>query len=665
VIVRANLRAGVAEYSGAAIRETVGERLSTAIEAATSWLLHRQAPDGYWCGELQADTTLASDYILYLHVLGDTTRVPRLVAHLRRDQLPDGGWNIYEGGPSELNATVKAYLALRLAGDAPDAPHLARARHRVHQLGGLERTNSFTRFYLALVGALDWTLVPAMPPELVILPSWFVLNLYEMSSWTRAIIVPLTILYALKPKQTILSRARVDELFREPPGADGAVAWDTTLFSWRNLFLALDRVARLHEQLPWKPLRRRALNEARRWLLEHLGRSDGLAAIYPAMMNAVFALLAMGESPTSPLLARQIEELAKFEIEDGEMLRLQPCVSPVWDTAIAMVSLEQAGLRPDHPALVKAADWLLDRQIRGGGDWQVKNPGVEPGGWAFEFRNEFYPDLDDTAFVLIALRGVRHPDPARMDAAIARAVAWLASMQNRDGGWGAFDRDNDAAALTAVPFADHNAMIDPSTADVTARVIECLAHVGRRADDPAIARALDFLRAAQEADGSWYGRWGVNYIYGTSGVLRAAAALRLADSEFCRRAAAWLRSVQQTSGGFGETCASYDDPAQKGRGPSTPSQTAWAIIGLLAVGLDADPSTARAVEYLLASQEASGTWAEQATTGTGFPRVFYLKYDLYRHSFPLYALALYRDRIAAADEGISVGGGGIADESFL
>jgi squalene-hopene/tetraprenyl-beta-curcumene cyclase len=664
--VGSSARVGVVDYRAAPVKEIVGEPLSAAIDAATSWLLDRQMPEGYWCGELGADTTLASDYILYLHVLRDTAQVPKLAEHVRRHQLPDGGWNIYEGGPSELNASVKAYFALRLAGDARDQPHLARARHRVHQLGGLERANSFTRFYLALVGALDWTVVPAIPPELVILPSWFLLNLYNMSSWTRAIVVPLTILYALKPEQTILQGARVDELFRDPHARGGSVGWDATLFSWRNLFLALDRVARLHERLPWKPFRRRALAEARRWLLEHLERSDGLGAIYPAMMNAVFALLAMGESPTSPLLAREIEELAKFEIEDDETLRLQPCVSPVWDTAIAMVALQQAGLPCDHPALVKAADWLLNREIRTAGDWQVKNPTVQPGGWAFEFRNEFYPDLDDTAFVIMALGGVLHPNPARMTAAIERAVGWLEGMQNPDGGWGAFDRDNDAAVLTQVPFADHNAMIDPSTADVTARVVECLAHVGRPPDDPAIVRALDFLRKAQEADGSWYGRWGVNYIYGTSGVLRAAAALELADSEFCRRAAAWFRSVQHTDGGFGETCASYDDPAQKGRGPSTASQTAWAMIGLLAVGLESDPATVRAVEYLLGSQNRSGTWDEQATTGTGFPRVFYLRYDLYRHSFPLYALALYRNRIAAARDDVNTSGrGGALDEDGL
>jgi squalene-hopene/tetraprenyl-beta-curcumene cyclase len=663
--VGSDARDVIVDYT-APIDQIGQEPLSIAIDAATSWLLDQQAPDGYWCGELGADTTLASDYILYLHVLGDTAQVPKLAAHVRRHQLPDGGWNIYQGGPPELNASIKAYFALRLAGDAPDEPHLARARRRVHQLGGLERANSFTRFYLALVGAIEWTLVPAIPPELVILPSWFVLNLYNMSSWTRAIVVPLTILYALKPERTILQGARVDELFRDPAARRGPpIGWDATVFSWRNLFLALDRVARLHEHLPWKPLRRRALEAARRWMLEHLERSDGLGAIYPAMMNSVFALLAMGESPASPLLARQIEELAKFEIEDDETLRLQPCVSPVWDTAIAMVALQQAGLPPDHPALVRAADWLLDRQIGGPGDWEAKNPSVEPGGWAFEFRNEFYPDLDDTAFVVIALCGVQHPDSERIAAAIERAVEWLASMQNGDGGWGAFDRDNDAAVLTQVPFADHNAMIDPSTADVTARVVECFAHIGRPPDDPAVVRGLDFLRRAQESDGSWYGRWGVNYIYGTSGVLRAAAALERADTESCHRAAAWLRSVQHADGGFGETCASYDDPAQKGRGPSTASQTAWAIIGLLAVGPEDDPATANAIEYLLRSQNPSGTWDEQATTGTGFPRVFYLRYDLYRHSFPLYALALYRSRLAGADSEVSVAGRHGAAENRL
>ena len=626
---------------------SLDERLSDGIESATAQLLSQQAVDGYWCGELEADSTLSSDYILYLHVLGDTARVPKLAEHIRRHQLADGGWNIYEGGPAELNATVKAYLALTLAGDSSDAPHLVRARRRVHALGGLERTNSFTRFYLALVGAVGWDLVPAALPELVILPSWFVLNLYRMSSWTRAIVVPLTILYAVKPRSAHLPRAHVDELFLNPADKRIAVHWDDRLLSWRNVFLALDRVGKLYERLPWKPLRRRALNEARRWMFEHLERSAGLGAIYPAMMNSVFALLALGYSPDDPLAAREIGQLASLEIEEADTLRVQPCVSPVWDTAIAMVALQEAGLPPDHPALVNAARWLLDRQIVGPGDWQVNNPGVKAAGWAFEFSNDFYPDLDDTAFVLIALKGVRYPDRLRMEAAIDGALTWLAAMQNRDGGWGAFDRDNDCAILTQVPFADHNAMIDPSSADVTARVLECFAYFGRTTDDPLVARGLAYLRRDQAPDGSWYGRWGVNYIYGTSGVLRAADVLKIGSSAWCQRAAAWLRTIQNRDGGFGETCASYADPAKKGRGPSTPSQSAWAIIGLLSGGHATDPAVVRAIEYLLDSEDGSGAWGEEATTGTGFPQVFYLKYHLYRQSFPLSALARYRALVEA------------------
>jgi len=633
--------------SAAAENYSLDERLGEGIDAAAGWLLSQQASDGYWCGELEADTTLSSDYILYLYVLGDIERVPKLAEHIRRHQLSDGGWNTYEGGPAELNATVKAYVALKLAGDSPEAPHLVRARKRVHALGGLERTNSFVRFYLALVGAVEWDLVPAALPELVILPSWFILNLYRMSSWTRAIVVPLTIIYALKPRTMLLPLARVDELFLDPAERTVAFRWDDRLICWRNFFLTLDRAAKLYERLPWKPFRRRALTEARRWMFEHLERSTGLGAIYPAMMNSVFALLALGYSPDDPVTAREIDQLASLEIAEEDTIRVQPCVSPVWDTAIAMVALQEAGLPPDHPALLKAAGWLLDRQITGAGDWQVNNPGVPSAGWAFEFQNEFYPDLDDTAFVLIALKGVRYPDRARMQAAVDGALAWLAAMQNRDGGWGAFDRDNDCAILTQVPFADHNAMIDPSSADVTARVLECFAYFGRTAADPVVARGLAYLQREQTPDGAWYGRWGVNYIYGTSGVLRAAEALKIGASAWCQRGVAWLRSIQNRDGGFGETCASYADPARKGRGPSTPSQSAWAIIGLLSGGNPAEPSVVRAVEYLLDSQDASGAWGEEATTGTGFPQVFYLKYHLYRQSFPLSALARYRAAVEA------------------
>ncbi len=428
----------------------------------------------------EADTTLESDYIFYLHVLGKANdpRIAKLATYIRRRQMDDGGWSIYPDGPSELNATVKAYFALKLAGDLPDEVHMESARRRIHELGGLEATNSYTRFYLALVGGVGWNMVPAVPPELMLLPSWFAINIYEMSSWTRGIVIPLAILYAQKPRWSLPETASVDELFRDSSRKAAAFDWDARPLTWRNCFLALDRAFKLYEKLPWKPLRQRALRQAQDWLFDHMERTDGVAAIYPAMMNSIFALLALGHSPDDPLTAREIGQLARFEIEDEETIRVQPCVSPVWDTAIAMVALEEAGLPPNHPALVRSAEWLLANQVLGPGDWQVKNPGVQPGGWVFEFRNDFYPDVDDTAFVLMALQRVDYPERAKLEAAARRGVNWLVSMQNRDGGWGAFDKNNDRHFLTHIPFADHNAMIDPSSADVTARVLECLRRNG-------------------------------------------------------------------------------------------------------------------------------------------------------------------------------------------
>jgi squalene-hopene/tetraprenyl-beta-curcumene cyclase len=628
------------------------ENLQEVIQRAMDHLLSLQAPEGYWVGELEADTTLESDYIFFLYVLGklDNRRCVKVANYIRRRQLPDGGWSIYPGGPSELNATVKAYIALKLAGNSPGAPHMARARCQIHELGGVEATNSYTRLYLALGGVLPWSYVPAIPPELILLPSWFFLNIYSMSSWTRAIVVPLMLVYACKPHWDLPRKAGVQELFRDASGRIPAFEWDRRLVSWRNFFLLLDRLFKWHEKLPWKPLRRRALRRAKQWLLEHLERSEGLGAIFPAMVNSVFALRALGYSADDPLTAREIGHLEQFEIEEGDTLRIQPCVSPVWDTAVTMFSLQEAGLPPDHPALVKAASWLLDHQVLGGGDWQVNNPDVDPGGWAFEFRNDFYPDVDDTGFVLMALQRVAYPDPARLEQALRRGTAWVLSMQNRDGGWGAFDRDNDSAFLTRVPFADHNAMIDPSTGDLTGRVLEYLGRLKWAASDPRIQRAVRFLQRDQDAEGPWYGRWGVNYLYGTSGALRALETLGLQKEAESQRAVAWLRAVQNPDGGFGESCGSYDDPELKARSHSTASQTAWGLIGLLAAGEISEPAVKQSVAYLLDQQRENGTWAEAAFTGTGFPRVFYLRYHLYRNVFPLYALARYRNLLNGASE---------------
>src|SRR5579875_718192 len=633
-------------------------RLDGAIERAVQHLLSLQAADGYWWGELEADTTLESDHILLHHILrdGNNLRVTHLANYIRNNQLADGGWNIYPGGPAELNTSVKAYFSLKMTGDSPDAPHMQKARNRIHELGGLEKTNSYVRIYLAMIGAIEWDMAPAIPPEMLLLPKWFFVNLYEMSSWTRAIVIPLSIVYALKPDWRVPDCERVDELFVNSANRKAAFAWSDKIISWRNLFLTIDRALKLYERSPWKPFRRHALAEAKRWLLEHMERSEGLAAIFPAMAHSIYAMLALGYSPDDPVIEREIGWISAYEIEEGDTLRVQPCISPVWDTAIAMVSLEEAGIGESHPALQSAAQWLMDHQILGPGDWQAKNRDGEPGGWAFEFRNDFYPDVDDTAFVLVALQRVDHKEPQRFEQSARRGLAWLLSMQNRDGGWGAFDRDNDSTLLTSIPFADHNAMIDPSSADVTARALECLGNFGWSRSHPAVAQGIAYLRREQTREGAWYGRWGVNYIYGTSGVLRAMEALNASDSTECRRGAEWMKQVQNADGGFGETCASYDDPSLKGIGKSTASQTAWGLIGLLAtVGPD-DPDTMRAVEWLLQHQNADGSWDENDFTGTGFPRVFYLKYHLYRNSFPLYALARYRNRRdRLTEKGISFG----------
>ncbi|MBV9887921.1 MAG: squalene--hopene cyclase [Acidobacteria bacterium] len=620
--------------------------LENAINRGADHLLSLQAKSGYWLGELEADSTLESDYIYYLYVLGkaEPARIAKLATYVRRKQLADGGWNIYPGGPSELNATCKAYFALKLVGDNPKSAHMVKARETVLRLGGLEKSNSYVRFYLALAGALGWEMVPAILPEMMLLPNWFYLNIYEMSSWTRGIVIPMAILSALRPDFRLPEHARVDELFVDPSHKESAFDWSDSLISWRNFFLAADRAMKLYEKLPWKPLRNRALREAKAWVLEHIERTEGLAAIYPAMMNSIFALMALGHGPDDPLTSREIREFARFEIEEKDTIRLQPCVSPVWDTCIAMVALEEAGVPADHPALVKAADWILSQQVLGPGDWQIKNKDAAPGGWVFEFRNDFYPDVDDTAFVLMALQRVKFPDTKRMEAAIRRGIQWLLSMQNRDGGWAAFDRDNNKSFLNHIPFADHNAMLDPSTADVTARVLECLGRFGWTANHPAIKRALEFLLKDQCDDGSWFGRWGVNYVYGTSGVLRSLETVSLTAKEYCQRAVNWLRSVQKPDGSFGESLRSYHEPQTKGEGNSTASQTAWGLIGLLAASETSDPAIQNAVSYLVDQQNADGSWSEDEFTGTGFPCVFYLKYHLYRNSFPLYALARFRNQ---------------------
>ena len=625
-------------------------RVAAGIDGARRYLFSLQEEDGYWCGELEADTTLESDYIL-LHTLlgtGNPERFQKCANYILKHQNEDGGWAIYADGPSNISASVKAYFGLKLAGYKADDPVLVRARKQILEMGGVTEVNTFTKIYLCFLGQYDYDAVPAVPPEIVLFPNWFWFNIYEISTWSRQILVPLSIAYAKKPLKKIPDEMGVQELFvggREK--ANLRLRWDKNLFSWRNFFLCFDRLTHWFEAVHIRPLRWLALRKAERWMLERFEMSDGLGAIYPSMMNAIIALRCLGYSLDDPQMIRAMDEFEKLGIDDQDTFRMQPCKSPVWDTAYALFALGEAGVPQDDPRLVECADWLLQKQVRRPGDWKVKNRKGQPGGWYFWFNNEFAPDVDDSAMVCLALSQVEHPNGRYQRESAQRAIDWILSMQNRNGGWASFDKNNNRMVFQFIPFADHNAMLDPASVDITGRVLEMLAAYGYDKNHPAVKKALKFLIAEQEPDGSWFGRWGVNYIYGTMQVLRGLEAQGVDYHEpYVQQAAEWLRMVQNPDGGWGETCGSYDDPSTKGMGPSTPSQTAWAIMGLLAANDTRSDSVARGVAYLLRTQKKDGSWDEPHTTGTGFPKVFYLIYHMYRQYFPLIALAKYSQVMA-------------------
>jgi len=626
-----------------------------AVEAAQRYLLSIQAPDGHWCGELEGDTILESEYALTLHFLGRSgdSRFKKLAEHLRRKQLPGGGWAIYEGGTAEVSSSVKAYFVLKLAGDDPNAPHMTRAREVILSLGGIDACNSFTRIYLAIFGQCSWDDCPAVPPEIVLLPDSGVFNIYKMSSWSRAIVVPLSVIWASKPSCPVPDFAAIPELHvpREAGAPVPLVGRTRRERTWRRFFTTVDATLKRLEQAGLTPLRKKALAACESWIHERLALSDGLGAIFPPIINTILAFRCLGYAADDPRVTRQVRELEKLELEDEDTIHLQPCLSPVWDTALAIVALSDAGLPADDPALLNAARWLLEREVKSVGDWKKACPEAQTGGWYFEYANEWYPDADDTAQVLMALARVRFPGEAEdlaRQGAVARGQAWMLAMQNKDGGWGAFDKDCDNEVLTFIPFADHNAMIDPSCEDITGRTLEALHAIGVPAGDPTVRRAASYLERRQHGDGTWYGRWGCNYIYGSwlalRGLLHAGEDLR--ERRF-QRAADWLRAHQNGDGGWGELPASYDDPSLKGCGPSTPSQTAWALMALFATGDRDSDSVRRGIEYLLSLQAYDGTWKEEHWTGTGFPKVFYLRYHLYAIYFPLWALSLYAREEAA------------------
>jgi squalene-hopene/tetraprenyl-beta-curcumene cyclase len=626
--------------------EEILSRAAVGVEAAQRVLFDQQHDDGYWCGELEADTTLESDYILLHRLLGtaDERKVVKAARWILEHQNEDGGWPIYEGGPSNVSASVKAYFGLKLAGYDKDFPPLAKAREHIFALGGVTEINTFTKIYLCMFGQYDYDAVPAVPPEIVLFPNWFWFNIYEISSWSRAILVPLSIAYAKKPFKKIPLEMGIQELF--PEGMHNTrlhLHWAKKLVSWRNFFLVLDRMTHWFERVHIRPLRSVAIKAAEKWMLERLEQSDGLGAIYPGIMNSIIALRCLGYSLDDPQMIRAMDEFEALGIEEEETFRMQPSKSPVWDTAYAMFALGEAGVNAADPRMKQAAEWMLDKQVTRPGDWAVKAVNVRPAGWYFEFNNEFYPDVDDTAMVLLGLTHVKLPNDRYLGESARRAIDWVLAMQCKEGGWASFDKDNTRMVFQYVPFADHNAMLDPPTVDITGRVLEMLAAYGYTQDEPAVKRAIEFIKKEQEPDGSWFGRWGVNYIYGTMQVLRGLEAIGVDYHEpHVQQAAEWLRMVQNPDGGWGETCGSYDDPTTRGVGASTASQTAWAVIGLLAAGDTRSDSVRRGVEFLLDQQDKDGSWDETPFTGTGFPKVFYLKYHMYQQYFPLLALTDYQ-----------------------
>jgi len=637
--------------------------LDGVVGRATGALLKMQRPDGHWVFELEADATIPAEYVLLKHYLGEPEDLElerKIGVYLRRIQGEHGGWPLFAGGVFDVSASVKAYFALKMIGDDIDLAHMARARAAILAHGGAAATNVFTRIQLALYGAGPWKTIPTMPVEIILLPRWFPIHLSKMSYWARTVIVPLLVLQAKKPVARNARGVRVDELFEATVRVKPKSKAANTKRLWVWGFAALNVVLKAVDGWWPKGLRQRAIDRCVAFVTERLNGEDGLGAIYPAMANSVVMFDALGYPPDHPDRAVARQSVANLVIVREDEAYCQPCVSPVWDTALAVHALMEAGGESADAEALRGLDWLKPRQVLDvKGDWAGQRPGVRPGGWAFQYNNAHYPDTDDTAVVVMAMDRARSRLDAsdRYDEAISRGTEWIEGLQSKNGGWGAFDADNTYHYLNNIPFADHGALLDPPTVDVAARCVSMLAQLGQTSDSPRMARAIAYLEKEQEADGSWFGRWGVNYIYGTWSALCALNAAGVdPKAPMVRRAVDWLAAIQNPDGGWGEDCESYALD-YKGYKPfaSNPTQTAWALIGLMAVGEADHPAVARGVQYLIETQAPDGSWDQDAYTGGGFPRVFYLRYHGYPKFFPLWAVARYRNLTRADDRKVAFG----------